>query len=646
MWKKTYAEVTSLALGVTCLASLGGCSPSTSLSSGPEQGTGSIDRLTSHEWTAYVDNAQYLRDLTPPDVAVKLNLADPRQYDFVMARLKLAGKHPDNSPHLFELLEARRQSQIARGMKSGTFAQVLDTAPTGRVAMHYIEQNSIVTRPPQISARTAAPSVNPSPRVVGAASSTFPGGTYDTYVDITISAINGTLIAPLQFKEEFENLQGVPGANVTVSTSGNTNVSSVTRYTAESYEFHDAPDEGFSDSYSHSEVGTQSGQANAIHPDLTPAQILDPKDIVGPNGSPPEGTISVCMDRQWTNDCDYVLNTGSVFDHRIKMPLKGDITIQPLSRYEFDTTAITAIRTALNGGLTDPHQGLLKLVLTNIGGGCDVDKQGALTPSMSSFWNHVTLSANKKTFSWDLTGDNAAFFDEGCTQIQDSAKLTLMIYLPMVPTGSMATYYDSITISNDPATPDVDNPLKKITLTNSCLAAGTQIQLGNGKLAAIESLHIGQKVYNPYAASDHALTIKDTAKGSERSPMVRIRDEAGHTLLVTEMHPIATADHGMVQARALRTGDLVMTRQGASKLVEVSREPYSGQVYNLKVGSEGEMASLGQDQTVVYANGFVVGDGQIQSKYEELALKQGARTGIEQVPEQWRRDYLLSPHHN
>jgi hypothetical protein len=169
--------------------------------------------------------------------------------------------------------------------------------------------------------------------------------------------------------------------------------------------------------------------------------------------------------------------------------------------------------------------------------------------------------------------------------------------------------------------------------------------VGGCKHAPVESLHIGQVVFNPYASGGHALTIKDTATGSESSPMVRIRDAAGHTLLMTEMHPIATPDRGMVQARALRTGDVVMTAQGPSKLTEVSREPYSGKVYNLKVGSETEKASLGQDQTVVYANGFVVGDGQIQSKYEVLALRSGSKTTIDQLAPEWRLDYLLSTAH-
>jgi len=280
-------------------------------------------------------------------------------------------------------------------------------------------------------------------------------------------------------------------------------------------------------------------------------------------------------------------------------------------------------------------------VLTNVGGGCDVDAANALNPGMSGFWSYVTLSPDGKTLFWDVTGANAIFFDEGCTQIQNVAKLTMRIPAPVLSVPGNVAFSTSFTITDDPATLRPDARIPPITLTNSCLAEGTQIELGTGKLAPIESLQIGQAIYNPYVSGGHALTIKDTAKGRETSPMVRIRDEAGRSLLMTEMHPIATVDRGMVQARALRTGDVVMTTQGPSKLTEVSREPYSGTVYNLKVGSEAEMASLGKDQTVVYANGFVVGDGQIQSKYEALSMMPGARA-LDQLPEPWRLDYLLS----
>jgi len=645
MRKNAYTGLTSIAMGFACIASQGACSPATRPDSGPERGIGNIGRLTSQEWTAYVGNGQYVRNLAPPDVAVKLNFADSQQYEFVKARLKLAGKTAENSPHLFELIEARRQLQIASGLNAGRFAQVLDTPPAGRVEMHYIEVNSIGLPPANLAARTVKESASlPSPEAVGAASSTFPGGTDDTYVDISVSTVTGTPIAPLQYKEEFENPDGVPGANVTSATTGNTNASNITRFTFESYKYEDVPGQGFSDSYIHQEAGSLTPQPNGGLPVLSLPQVDAPADIVGVNGAGPDGLISVCMDRQWTNDCDYIIDTGSVIDHRIKMPLKGFITI--LTSHVFDRVKIDQLIATLKAGGTDPGQGQVKLVLTNVGGGCDVDASNALYTGMSGFWNYVTLSADNKTFYWDLTGANSAFFDQGCTQIQNRAKLTMKIPLPMMAIGTNTPYSSGFTISNDPATQRPDYTLLPVTLTNSCLAEGTQIQLGDGKLAGIESLHIGQEVFNPYAASHQALTIKDTAKGVERSPMVRIRDAAGHTLLMTEMHPIATADRGMVQARALRTGDVVMTRQGPSKLVEVSREPYAGQVYNLKVGSEAETASLGHDQTVVYANGFMVGDGQIQSKYEELSLKQGARIGVEQIPEPWRRDYLRSPHHN
>jgi hypothetical protein len=98
----------------------------------------------------------------------------------------------------------------------------------------------------------------------------------------------------------------------------------------------------------------------------------------------------------------------------------------------------------------------------------------------------------------------------------------------------------------------------------------------------------------------------------------------------------------MVQARALKQGDVVMTQAGPSRLVEVSREPYAGKVYNVKVGSDAEKLALAQDQTVVYANGFVVGDGQIQQKYESIAQTQKSADVLASLPSRWHRDYKLA----
>lgn len=617
-------------------ASLLACSPGPS-----SQGTSTKGQLTGAEWSAYVADSLYVQGLTRHNAAARLNLADPHQYNFAMSRLKLAGKTAANSPYLFERIETRRQVQLAAGTKVGSVAQVLDN-PGGLVEMHYIETADIgsIQAPHVAGARQGNRAAAPISLATGTASSTFPGGIDYTYLDISVSTSAGNPVASLNFTEQFDSPDGNPGANVVVSTSGDTSVSNLTRYTFESFKFEELPDGDFEDSYVHVEAGTIMPRAPQAKITLSPPQIDAPQDLVGPNNGAPDDRISVCMDRQWTNDCDYVIDTGAVDRHRIKMPLKGGITLA--SAHQFDGTAIDAMRTALDNNqvpATDP--GKIALVLTNYGGGCDVDQQGSLNPGMSAFWDHVTISPDSKTLYWDATAANAVFFDELCSQIQSVAKLTMRISAPVVEIADPAvTSSISFTISSD-TTVERATYLPTITITNSCLAEGTEIDVGGGKLAPIESLHIGQTIFNPYAADRHTLTIEDTSKGVERSPMVRIRDAAGRMLLMTEMHPIATPDRGMVQARALRTGDLVMTVAGPSPLVEVSREPYSGKVYNLKVGSQSEMAALASDQTVMHANGFVVGDGQIQHKYEDQAIRQGTRP--RHVAEQWRRDYELSP---
>lgn len=629
-------------LGCTYAATLLACSSLGGMEPAQEgmqvQEIGNMDRLAPAEQAAYVDDLQYLYQLTRPGVAVELNYADPRQYNLVLMRLKLTGKNPDNSPYLFELIEARRQDHIARQLKAGTFAtqpaiQSLTVAGLG--PEHFIEKGQLKKKDSSYN------------EISGTGTTSFPGGTFYTRVDVSGTTTSGGGVTPVVAKEEYASAGAPAGTNELASTSGKIAAWNTKRYVVGSFKYEERQDGTFSSTFVKTEVG--SGNPTVVGP----AVALSPVTVTAPLATilPPNDLISVCMDRSWTTDCDYILNTGNPWGLRIKMPLAGSASVT--SNHVIDTQRIEDIKWALN---QEPPQdpggevGSFKLILTNVGGGCDVTDGNTLYAPMKQFWNQVTVSADKKTISWNLTGDKSAFFDEGCRQIQNVAKLTAFIPLRIatVPPDAPKTVDTSITITSDPLVDRRDYLLNTITLTNSCLAEGTQIQLSNGRLASVESLQIGQKVFNPYDREDHALVIMDTAKGSERAPMVRIRDEAGRTLLMTEMHPIATPDRGMVQARSLRTGDVVMTKQGPSKLTEVSREPYDGQVYNLKVGSKSEMASLGQDQTIVYANGFVVGDGQIQSKYEALGMKQETRAigqiPVSEIPEKWRRDYLRSPH--
>lgn len=412
-----------------------------------------------------------------------------------------------------------------------------------------------------------------------------------------------------------------------IETVGDPTQSTLTRFSVATFKFEDSP-AGFVNSYIYTQVGADDPEIYAGTPTRVVA-VDAPRDIKFN-----DNLISVCLNRTWTQDCDYDL-TGN--PQSIKLPLAGKLTLT--SDHVFDVPVLEQLKTDVLGGQNPPGAGSVRLILTQSGGGCLAGDANALTANMKPFWKNLQISPDSKELSWDATAADAMHFADGCRQVQADVKLTMGLRLPLIWPADGSTASTSVTLSDSGR---ADYTFKRITVTNSCLAAGTQIQLAGGTHAAIESLESGAQVFNPYDSDDRALTIMDTAKGFEAVPMVRIRDDAGRTLLMTEMHPIATPDRGMVQARALRVDDAVMTASGPSKLVEVSRESYDGKVYNLKVGAETELASLGEDQTVVYANGFEVGDGQIQSKYETLAMTQKEGDVLDRLPAQWHRDYLLS----
>lgn len=610
------------------LASLvAGCAPASTGDGNGEAtrtqlSTGS-EKLTAAEWSQYISNQQYIHSMVKPDQRVRLNMADPKQYAFAMARLKANGKTPENSPYLFEKIEERRKKHQAMGLKPGTFADPgVKSSSIVRSEQHridgagfaYVGTNGVNATQPNNLHTTA--------------SSTYPEGALYTWLDISVTTTAGQEIAPFAYHEEFE--PPAPdqrlGARVISSTEGNPLLGSVKRYAISSFKYEDIPGE-FTDSYIYTEVGkkAQFGVANI--------PLLDGPVIVrAPVDAPTslDGITHICLQRFWP-DCDVI--SGPTLT--VKVPLDGTVRLQP--PFVFDDLQINQIADKIRDGIATPYEGAMSLVLANVGGGCDV-VGNALRPKMEQFWRSVTFSPTKNEMSWNLTGNNIAVFDESCRQYQDRSELTLAIKVPVKDPLTNDPSEIEFTVTSDVNFPRPEGPINPIKITNSCLAEGTVVELARGKAAKIESLKSGQAVANPFDLDDRALTIMDTAIGTESTPMVRIRDGQGRTLLMTEMHPISTPDRGMVQARHLKVGDKVMTKDGAAELTEVSREAYAGKVHNLKVGSKAEMAKLIEDQTVFYANGFLVGDGQIQSKYESLDLR---APGVG-VADQWRRDYQLS----
>ena len=561
-------------------------------------GTARPDALSPAELRTYHEDRRYVRSRVKPDVATSLDYSDPHVFRFVVARLKMAGKTPQTAPRLFELIHQRRAAdqQHPRNTESASaFA-------SGRKEQHFINSSNFLTES--------------SPFMEANALITYPGVAYYLYVDSAAWDNNGTPLGVMGFAQKFN------GSTARSAAIGDTTFTLAQDYEVDSYAMTDSAS-GLRESY----VFRENNKRCQF--DLSTLNITDPVNKTGGQ------CVDICLNRTWTGDCDYDL-TGT--PQALKIPLGGSIGIS----FNNPTCVFDANRIAQyqNGTVTPP--GDIKVVLANVGGGCDVDSANALHTPMQNFWQHVTLSDGGKTLSWNLTGADAALFDPSCRQVQDELFLTMILNIPMKQ-GAVELPPRPIVLSNDPDSQATDYQLPCMSMTNSCLAEGTQVQLADGRLVPIESIQIGDKIFNPFHPGAQALTVTDISKGFETVPMVRIKDKAGRDLLMTEMHPIATVDRGMVQARKLRVGDKVQTRTGISPLVSVTREPFPGKVHNLKVGSTAEALKLGSDQTVVYANGFLVGDGQIQQKYESAEQTANAKLDMRKhVNKHWRRDYMKS----
>ncbi|HEX5749863.1 MAG TPA: Hint domain-containing protein [Archangium sp.] len=186
-------------------------------------------------------------------------------------------------------------------------------------------------------------------------------------------------------------------------------------------------------------------------------------------------------------------------------------------------------------------------------------------------------------------------------------------------------------------------PSKKVVspvdYKRGCLAEGTRVTRADGRSVRVEQVKVGEKLLTQ--GTGRALTVTSVTRGGESQPLVKLRDEQGREVRVTQTHPLVTAARGVVQASELKVGDAVLTRTGARKLVAVERVPYAGAVYNFALGTPEELAGLGPEASTLYAGGFLVGDSQLQESLEK-ARRVDARALLTRLNGAWHEDFRLS----
>ena len=192
--------------------------------------------------------------------------------------------------------------------------------------------------------------------------------------------------------------------------------------------------------------------------------------------------------------------------------------------------------------------------------------------------------------------------------------------------------------ANPPSNVGVIAPIKFVW---GCVAAGTLVQLANGRSLAIEQVAIGDRVLSP---DGEALTVRQTWTGRETKPVVRLALADGRSVVLTDEHPVMTPA-GPRLARDLSAGDVVLTAKGPAVLASLEFAAFDGQVHNLDLAPEGvEPADLPDEAVTAFlAGGFAVGDNRMQGLMSQQAdAERRARDPLLTLPEDWRLDIVNS----
>lgn len=181
--------------------------------------------------------------------------------------------------------------------------------------------------------------------------------------------------------------------------------------------------------------------------------------------------------------------------------------------------------------------------------------------------------------------------------------------------------------------------VKPVDYKRVCMAEGTRVTRADGQPVTVERVKVGDKLLAN--GKGLALTVTTVHRGGESKPLVKLRDDHGGEVRVTETHPMVTVARGVVQAGELKPGEAVLTRAGARTLVSVERVPYEGRVFNFSLGTPEELAGLGPEAHTMFANGFLVGDSLLQTELEKQK-RVDARQVLARLDGAWHEDYRLS----
>jgi len=568
-----------------------------------------FNALKADDPAAEREEIAYIRSISQPRQALRNNLADDKQLRFTLRNLKKAGRTPANAPQLFATLGALR----GRHMLSAPMPPAGDP-PAGRAELNAILNLGQVVAPPSAALQADIPSYS------GSGLSSIPGGTMVTLA--TLQLFDAGSNEP--FGAGASNQQYAGGENllVTQTSAPPAAIAEVGALLQVTYQAN-----GSTDPVVLSYQTTVSGMP------LAPPTVTAP---VHTYQSPVNPKIKVCLSRNTVRDpnCDYGPYQDPSANPLVQLPVSGQITF---------TGAVDPARTVA---------GTLIVWAQNGGGGCTLN----LDPAQ--FAQAFTISpANPSTIGWvfyHMEGaskvNRAAFgalAGNPCWQPDQPYGMTLDVSVPIK--GSLFPSQFFVTTTPGPSIGNATR-ISPLTFTWGCFAEGTLVLMADGSVKAIELVNIGDVLIAD--ASGRRLTVRETTKGTEASPMVNITDAAGRKLSVTDGHAMLIADSKgqpkVVLAKALKRGDRLLTSKlaldgsgkpaapGLTRIRSIERARTGGYVYNVYLGVQGER--FGKSDTTLIAGGIVTGDNAMQ-EYHGADFNSRPASVKQRLPRAWHRDY-------
>jgi hypothetical protein len=589
----------------------------------PEIAQALPDATTLAEDSAYMDKLFEKVPAVDGTQAIAVDMADERQYQIMVRRVLASGRTPENSPGLFDSLQRSRERALA-AKQGGVSAQNLTQA---NACGHFLTVNEADSNGTTTWSGKVVLSCQPGVDFVWSDLTV-----YET--DLAQQVLNnkgstsGSAYAPIRILDSIRLSHSLP------STDNSKVIFFDSSAVADDF------DTGASFNYflrtKMSTIGTppsllvshpsnriggdavtrtclERGNFSGTHVDCDYATVF--RDSTGAFQLWRSGQTPVGVAAARTGTTTWQAEPGLVWLTPTGVPYDRSRLYSAL-RGAFGAGTVGATNCTITG--YEANLTTASLILLDRGGYCTAGRSPGTVVGQMDLRSSLPTGVNVANFN------TLANYGTDCLGYEQNVRLLVSVAARARCDGSTNEYLRYRTVEVQP-----------LDFRNSCFGEGTMVTLANGKRVAIEKVKLGDKVVAN--ESGQVLTVTTLARGGESQPMVRLKDDKGHEALVTAKHPVVLASGKVVAADSLKLKDQVKTDKGVATLTSVGRELYERDVFNVALGTEEELAKAGKNGSTLFANGFLMGDSQMQL---ELSNEQPKPADvIASLPAKWHKDY-------